>query len=370
MRIAHVSTFPNMKCGIAFYAADLVAALEGDEAELYALHYGTNSTPNSLADANANSEDEIVALARRINASGCEVVSLQHEFGIWGGANGENLLPFLKTLTKPIVSTLHTTFAIGARPQVQYEILAALVMRSALSLALTPNSRATALDALRVPASRIAVVPHGVPAIPFVQPADQQNADHYKIASIGFYRPDKGFEATLRALQQLKAVGFCFEYNIVGAPQPQFAGQEEYLSELQALVRTLHLEKEVSLDIAFPSQAEQIELLQKSHIGVFAYQEPNQSSSGTIPLVIACGRPVVCTPFEFARAKQSEMPEAVYLATDFSEDALAKTFSDALTPTLFDARRAKRIYEHAIDWRWGKVARAYRQAFQFATVAS
>lgn len=112
MKIAHVSTFPPMKCGIAFYASDLLDALPTFSQRKYVLHYGKNLTYDTVSHADASYRHNLRRLARAISDSDCEVVSLQHEFGIWGGKNGEHIVDFLEEITKPVVSTFHTTFSL------------------------------------------------------------------------------------------------------------------------------------------------------------------------------------------------------------------------------------------------------------------
>src|SRR5260370_35091139 len=116
MRIAHVSTFPPLKCGIAFFASDLIGALPDVANERYALHYGEGRSPGVQGDADVNNRQEVAALAHSISRSGCDVVAVQHEFGIWGGALGGHLLQFLANLAKPRVAIFHPTFEPNERP--------------------------------------------------------------------------------------------------------------------------------------------------------------------------------------------------------------------------------------------------------------
>src|SRR5690242_14634952 len=93
-RIAHVSTFPPLRCGIASFAADLISATVGFDHLRYGLHYGGMESAEWAGDADVNSVEELTNLARSISASDCTTVVLQHEFGIWGGSEGENIHTF------------------------------------------------------------------------------------------------------------------------------------------------------------------------------------------------------------------------------------------------------------------------------------
>lgn len=107
LKVATVSTQLPPTCGIATYASDLCAALSDTKHLTYALHYGGRNRHEYDGDANVSSIEQVRALAQQINASGADVVNLQHEFGIWGGPNGEHIFDFLTNLQLPVVSTLH-----------------------------------------------------------------------------------------------------------------------------------------------------------------------------------------------------------------------------------------------------------------------
>lgn len=371
MKVAHVSTFPDMRCGIAFYVSDLMAALPTFEHRKYALHYGKNLTNDAVDHADVSHPSTLRDLARAISLSDCDVVSLQHEFGIWGGVNGEYIFDFLDEITKPLVSTFHTTFRSNNRPAVQGSILRRLIERSAVSFVLTQNSRDTLCTALDLPRDVVSVIPHGVPDIPFVplsftRPHTSENAYTWKLLSIGFFRPDKGLEETLNALSVLKSLGRDFQYVIAGSPQPQFIEQEKYSRELHELIAKLKLADAVRIDARFLTRAEQIQLIQDSHAGIFAYQDPDQASSGTIPLVMATGRPVICTPFEFALAKKLEIGEGVTVAKDFSSTAIVEALTHLFCSTPDYVPSGIRLHARTRHWIWQAVGPTYATAFDRA----
>jgi glycosyltransferase involved in cell wall biosynthesis len=217
----------------------------------------------------------------------------------------------------------------------------------------------------------VSVIPHGVPDIAFVPPLltpgrTSESVNIWKLCSIGFFRPDKGIEEILKALSLLKVRGQHFQYVIAGSPQSQFSQQKQYFHQIKELVSAMNLVDEVRIDARFLSRSEQIQLIQDTHAGVFAYQDPDQSSSGTIPLVMAAGRPVVCTPFEFAMAKQIEFGEGVIVAKDFSATALAEALTDLLGSTPHYLRRALTLHAQTRHWTWQTVGTTYAAAFEHA----
>ena len=366
MRVAHVSTFPPLKCGIAFFASDLIAALPGVVNDRYALHYG-DDPPQVEGDANVNRRSELVALAKVISQSACDVVVIQHEFGIWGGALGENLLPFLDNLHKPVVSVLHTTFGPHVRPAQQRKLLDRLITRSKGIVLFTESAKRTLETLLERPLLHAVVIPHGVPRIPYRQiPAliEAGRACALRLITPGFYREDKGFETILRALALLVHRGFDVSYEIAGQPQQQFSPQALYRECIDRMIDELMLRGRVHCDPRFLSVEEQISAIQRNHIGVFAYQDPAQSSSGTVPLVMAAGRPVVCTPFEYAAAKHAEGP-GVFVAKGYDAHACADAIERIWSIDCL-SRLAAQTYERTEHWEWGHVGRMYFDQFRLA----
>lgn len=367
MRIAHVSTFPPSKCGIAFFASDLVGALPNADHDKYSLHYGDGAAPDACAHADVNSTEDLVALAKAISDSDCDVVALQHEFGIWGGAAGENLLPFLDSLTKPVLSVLHTTFGPGVRPNVQCVLLERLIERSTRVVLLTETAKRTTEALVKHPLTNAAVIPHGVPRFPYRDPPpiwDNGRRATLRLVTPGFFREDKGFEVILKALQQLRLRGHDVTYLIAGGAQSQFSKQEGYHRRVERLVEELGLSHFVHCDTKFLSVEEQVSSIQSCHVGVFAYQDRSQSSSGTIPLVLSLGRPVVCTPFEYAQSKCQE-GFAVIVAAGFDYYDVA----DAIEGFLGMDRcidLANETYARTRDWAWSNVGAAFDQQFRLS----
>jgi glycosyltransferase involved in cell wall biosynthesis len=365
MRIAHVSTFPPLKCGIAFFASDLIEALPNSVHSKYSLHYGRATTLDARSHANVNSLPEIIALAKSISASDCDVVGIQHEFGIWGGEDGHNLQPFLDNLTKPVVSILHTTCGPGVRADLQNRLLLSLIERSARVVLLTEASAQStaALAGRQLP--HAVVIPHGVPRFPYREPpALSGDQVTLRLITPGFFRENKGLEIVLEALRTLRLKGREFDYLIAGEGQGQFSRQARYVDAIETLIKDFGLEGVARCEVRFFQLQEQIEAIHSCHFGIFAYQDCSQSSSGTIPLVLGSGRPVICTPFEYAKAKNLEgFP--VIIAEGFDAinvaAAIERTFDIADD---WDPWQA--AFSSTFDWAWPRIGIRFEKEFRRA----
>lgn len=375
MKVAHVSTFPDLQCGIAYYVTDLIGAMPELEHRRYALHTGRNVTADAVLDADVTRPGDLRRLARAISESDCDVVSLQHEFGIWGGAHGKHIVEFLDELNKPLVSTLHTTFRVNCRPWAQAALLGRLVGRSDCTVVLTPSSRDTLCAALGLRGESVCVVPLGVPDVPFVPPSipgarSPEGVLPWRLCTIGFLRPDKGYEEILEALASLRRRGFDFRFVLAGSSQPQFHGETRYCQRLEKLAGKLKLGDCIRVDERFLTAGEQIRLIQESHAGVFAYQFTEYASSAAIPLVMAAGRPVICTPFEYARAKKAELGEGVTMAAGFGSKAIEEALEQFFSTGSSCLQRSEDLYARTRPWLWSAMGERYAAALRLAVTKS
>ena len=140
--------------------------------------------------------------AHFLNCRGVDIVSIQHEFGIFGGPAGSHVLALLCELKMPAVTTLHTVLV---KPDAdQRRVMQQLIAHSTRLVIMTERGRTILQDVYQVPKAKIDLIPHGIPDVPFVAP------DHYKdqlgvggkkvLLTFGLLSPNKGIEHVLNAL--------------------------------------------------------------------------------------------------------------------------------------------------------------------------
>jgi len=128
MRAAIVSTFPPRACGIGTFAADLRSALAGvDEIDSVGKVVVVDDPsrpqrPGVIATISQATRGDYVRAARILGRRDVDVVLLEHEYGIFGGKDGEYVLSLAEQLTQPlVVDAAHRSFgadaAPGARPR-------------------------------------------------------------------------------------------------------------------------------------------------------------------------------------------------------------------------------------------------------------
>lgn len=274
-------------------------------------------------------------------------------------------------MSKPVVSVLHTTFgSADAHSPVRRDIIDRLVEQSARVVVLTECARRTLDDLLQRSLSKVLVIPHGVPLRRYVAPPvrwshlDDVPQLPCRLITPGFFRESKGIETVLLALWRLKSRGRTVSYLIAGEPQGQFAEQQRYRQEIYSLIAALDLRSQVRVTVKYLSLEEQISAIRASHVGIFGYQDPSQSSSGTVPLVMCVGRPVICTPFEYAKEKRGECI-GVALADNFGAAAIADSLERFMDHPAYD-ELAKATHDRSRDWTWKKIGPAFLQVFKQA----
>jgi glycosyltransferase involved in cell wall biosynthesis len=360
IRIAHISTFPPQRCGIAEYAADLVGALENVENLNFGLTKHAPTPKGCEAIVDVNSRTNLIELARMIRDADVDVVDLQHEFGIWGGDEGEHILAFLEACDRPIVSTLHTTFSPGFNEK-QTNILKALLQASARAVVLTEKAEENTRLLDPQSSSKLRVIRHGVPATKFIDPPDRGAS----FISPGFFRPDKGLELVLAALSMLADEGLRFRHTIIGGLQADNGDQRRYKAHIEVLTRKLGISDKVTIVAEDLERDELIKHIANTDCAVLGYTNVIQASSGIIPLVLSTGRWVLCPPIEYMRATK-EMVTGL-IAT---EGTGSLELFDKLKVFIMDIdhyrRKARRIYEDTRPWIWQEIAKKYRGVFNEA----
>jgi polysaccharide biosynthesis protein PslF len=361
--ICHVGTFRPTQCGIASYAEDLIAAMPRAQHRVVACEYGQPPQPDDplvlwrmpLADSKAHLE-----AAKRINASDADVVSLQHEFGIYGGPDGEYLLRFLRRLQKPMVTTLHTVNEEFNDKRI--EIVRQLFRSSRAVVTLTERSAAICRRMVPRMANRVRVIEHGVHPVPFIEPAasplrEAMEADWVFVSS-GHLAPHKGYDDALRALKKLAADGVDFRFLILGRGQAQFGGGGEIEASITRLVDELRLGGRVLRVADFMPTERMLQTFCAADAGLVTYNRANHNSSGVLSAMLACGRPVVATDFEFARTMAART-DAVLLARVGDADDIYRRIAELVQRPAAMAMRMRRAYTFMQPQHWPKVGEAY-----------
>jgi len=314
MRAAIVSTYPPRACGIGAFAADSRIALMGlDEIEAVAKVVVVDDPsrpqrPGVVATISQGTRGDYVRAARILGRHDVDVVLLQHEYGIFGGRDGEYILSLTEELIQPLVVTLHTVLS-QPTPH-QAHVLETLCGHAELVIVMTDTALRLLVDNGTCPEAKLRVIPHGAPAS-LVQHAaadatphgrDDRLESRFVLSTFGLLSPGKGVEAVLRALPAIVEHHPEALYVIAGRTHPGVAQREgeRYRLSLLQLVLDLGLSEHVEFDDRFLTIDEIGDLLAVTSVFVTPYLDPEQASSGALTFALAAGCGVVSTPYRYA----------------------------------------------------------------------
>jgi glycosyltransferase involved in cell wall biosynthesis len=313
MRAAIVSTFPPRACGVGTFAADLRSALAGvDEIDsvgkvVIVDDPSRPQRPGVIATISQAMRGDYVRAARILGRRDVDVVLLQHEYGIFGGKDGEYVLSLAEELTQPLVVTLHTVLSEPTRHQAR--VLAALCDHAELVIVMTDTASRLLADSGACPETKIRVVPHGAPTLlvqrandTVAQTRDERVRGRFVLSTFGLISPGKGLETVLEALPAIIERHPETLYVIAGQTHPGVAQREgeRYRLSLQHLVTQLGLEEHVEFDDRFLTVAEIGDLLAVTSVFVTPYLDRDQASSGALTFAVAAGCAIVSTPYRYA----------------------------------------------------------------------
>jgi glycosyltransferase involved in cell wall biosynthesis len=306
--IAFLGNYLPRKCGIATFTSDLLGAVA-------ALHHRSRCFAVAVNDVEGHYQypnvvrceiqeqdlDSYRRTARLLNASNLDIVSVQHEFGIFGGPAGSHLLALLRDLTMPVVTTLHTVLL---KPNAdQRSVMQELIARSTRLVVMTERGQTILQDVYQAPLAKIDLIPHGIPDVPFVSTGDYKEqfgvGGKKVLLTFGLLSPNKGIEHVLNALPDVVAEFPDVVYIVLGATHPNELRTrgESYRFGLEALVGKNKLENNVIFHNSFVDLKELTEFIGAADLYITPYLGEAQSTSGTLAYAFGAGKAVISTPY-------------------------------------------------------------------------
>ncbi len=369
--IVFFGTYPPRECGIATFTQDLLSSSQNYlgplvECKVAALNLSPLDTykyPKEVEwEIDQNSKDDYINLAKIFNEDeNISGVIIQHEYGIFGGPEGELLLSFMKMCKKPMLVTLHTTLP---TPSPKMESVTAKIIELASTIVVLTHKSKEIIDNL-YPESlgKVFVIPHGIHPSIFSGPKKFKNKLEFEnrtiLTTFGLLSRGKGIEFALQALPEIVKKYPSVLYLILGETHPVIRRNEgeKYRLELAKLVKKLDLGKHVRFYDQYFSLRDLLEFLKATDIYISTSINPNQAVSGTLSYALGTGLAVIST--EFAQAKEIVTPETGRLVPIKNSPA----FTHALLDLLSDGKRLEEMHLNAYRMTrpmlWSNVAGEY-----------
>jgi glycosyltransferase involved in cell wall biosynthesis len=371
-RVAVIGNYLPRQCGIATFTTDLCAAISGEYGTARLLALPVNDTEEgydypprvrwSLAQNEVKSYEDA---ADFLNFNNIDMVCLQHEYGIFGGQAGSHILHLLRRLKMPVVTTLHTVLREPDPNQLM--VMEEIAELSDRLIVMSQLSSQFLQEIFKVPGSKIDMVPHGVPDLPFLDPnfyKDRFGVEGKAVLlTFGLLSPNKGIENVIQALPRILARHSNVVYIVSGATHPHVLRREgdQYRASLQALAREVGVGAQVKFFDRFASPEEMAAFIGAADIYITPYRHEAQVVSGTLAYALGAGKAIISTPYWHAIELLDDGRGA--LVPFQNPEAIAhKTIELLDTPAIRHAMR-KRAYLFARDMIWKKVAQGYMESF-------
>lgn len=371
-RVALLGNFPPRRCGIATFTADVFASIsEASDCIVVAMKDADDRNDYGAPVRDVIRQDveaDYAAAAEALNASGIEVLSLQHEFGIFGGEAGDHILRFLDVLKCAVVSTLHTVLKDPNDDQCR--VLCAIVRRSARVIVMSELGRTLLVERYNTPPEKIVVIPHGAPDRPLVGATDMKRtlglAGRDVLLTFGLLSPNKGIESVIRALPDITAAHPETLYVVLGATHPHqvLHGGEAYRESLRALAEDLGVSRHVQFVDKYVDLDLLLDYLTAADIYITPYLNPAQITSGTLSYAVALGKPVVSTPYWHA---EELLADDVGVLVGFNDaPSIAREVGALLTDPERRRTLAERAYARGRDTIWQRSGETYMATYEGA----
>ncbi len=370
--LAFVGDYVPRRCGIATFTADICEAIAEEFPKTKCIVGSVNDRKEGYdypGRVRFEIEEKEVASYRRaaefLKINNVEVLSVQHEFGIYGGPAGSHLLELLRGVRMPVVTTLHTV--LQDPDSDQRMVMAELDKYSKRFIVMADRGRHLLETVYGVAPEKIDLIPHGVIDMPFI------DSNFYKdefgvegktvLLTFGLLSPNKGIEYVIGAMPAILEQHPDVVYLVLGATHPNLLASEgeKYRNKLEALVKDLGIQDKVIFHNRFVALEQLKEFIGAADIYLTPYLNVAQITSGTLAYAFGAGKAIISTPYWHA---QELLDGEKGILVPFADAAaIADGVNNILSePTRMTAMR-KRAWKQGRDMIWPVVARRYMESF-------
>lgn len=367
-RIAFIGNSLPRRCGIATFTTDLQQAIAASGADMDTCivamtdHGSGYDFPSVVRfQVDEDTIEDYALAADFLNAGQFDAVSLQHEFGIFGGEAGEYIMALLSRLTVPVVTTFHTV--LSEPTPAQRSVMDRVVHASSKVVVMAEKGRELLRSVYRVPSEKIEVIPHGIPDVAFVEPHQAKAKLGFSgravILTFGLLSPNKGIEVMIDAMPSILTSRADAVYVVLGATHPNLMRDqgEAYRDSLVTRVRELGVEDHVVFLDQFVDLPTLLDFIAMCDVYVTPYLNKAQMTSGTLAYSFGLGKAVVATPYWHARELLADGRGVLVPFGDAA--AIGSEIAELLTNHARRDAMRKRAYSNSRSMTWERTAARY-----------
>lgn len=373
--VVYVTTFPPRECGIATFSADLIDysdELFFGKIESRVVAMNNFKIPKQdysskvIFEIQEDDKVEYVLTAEKLNAiPEVKIISIQHEFGIFGKNYGENIILFLEKLKKPKAVTFHTVLP---NPDIGMKlVMEKIIYHTDLLIVMTELSKKLLVEVYGAKVDKVKVIPHGINPKLYVDTFLAKKTLNLKnktiLTTFGLLSSGKGVEYGITALPQIIEKFPNVVYLILGQTHPVVLKNEGevYRNKLIALVHQLGVQKNVIFNNKYLSKDDLLLFLQATDIYLSLSQNPDQAVSGTLTYALGAGRAVIST--SFMQAKEIVIKEVGRLIRfNDSKDVVSEVLNLLENKEQLQSM-GRSAYFFTRNMTWPNVALSYMSAF-------
>ncbi len=362
LSIGFVGTYPPTKCGIATFTASLAKAMapagSGHRATVVRCGDRRGAVPQApevAAELLPGSSASREAAAGALNE--VDVVVLQHEFGIFGGEDGNEVIDLVEQLSVPVIAVLHT---VPRRPSPgQRAVVERLAQLAERVVVQSDAARVRLLEMHMIEPERVCVIPHGATANLSPEASDPDSTRSPVVLTWGLIGPSKGIEWGIEAMALLRDLEPQPRYVIAGQTHPRILEErgEEYRDSLQARAVALGVDHLVEFDNSYCDAASILARIRGADVVLLPYLSREQVVSGVLVEAIASGKPVVSTRFPHA-AELLRQGSGILVPHEDAE-GIAAALRGLFTDPALAARTAAVARGQAASLFWENVGKSY-----------
>ena len=352
-----LGTFPPTACGVATFSAALADGLVADGGSVGVVRVGGAAPcgdPRVIQQLEGGSQASIRSSARAL--SSFDVAIVQHEYGIYGGADGDEVVGLIEALDVPSIVVAHTVL-LSPTPH-QREVLEAVATAASLIVVMTESGRDRLCTGYEVDAEKIVVIPHGAAT---ATPGERSGRlTRPRLLTWGLLGPGKGIEWALDALAMLKDLRPRPHYVIAGDTHPKVkaADGDAYRDMLMRRSWERGVSPMVSFDSGYRDLTALSKLIDTATVVVLPYDSRDQVTSGVLVDAVAAGCPVIATAFPHAVELLDSGAGIVVPQRD--PESLAAALRRVLTEDGLASSMAEEATRLAPSLGWPAVAAQYR----------